>query len=46
MAGRITGRALKRLWWRRGIFLARGEDRPWVVLDPRGGVHSAPRYAG
>ena len=30
----------------RGYFLARGEGRPWVVLDPRGGIHSAPRYAG
>ena len=30
----------------RGYFLAQGEKRPWVVLDPRGGVHSAPRYAG
>jgi len=30
----------------RGYFLARGDDRPWVVLDPRGGIHSAPRYAG
>ena len=41
-----NGKGFEAALLERGYFLARGESRPWVVLDPRGGIHSAPRYAG
>jgi hypothetical protein len=41
-----NGKGFEAALLERGYFLAQGENRPWVVLDPRGGVHSAPRYAG
>lgn len=41
-----NGKGFERALIERGYFLAQGESRPWVVIDPRGGIHSAPRYAG
>lgn len=41
-----NGKSFETALIERGYFLAQGENRPWVVLDPRGGIHSAPRYAG
>ena len=41
-----NGKGFEAALLERGYFLARGEGRPWVVLDPKGGIHSAPRYAG